>query len=40
LHCDFSRVFRCSFRLDTFGCDVHLEGIGLGVLRVAEVKDL
>ena len=40
LHCDLGRVFGGSFRLDAFGRDVHFEGVGLGVLGVAEVDDL
>jgi hypothetical protein len=30
----------CLFRFDAFRGDVHLEGINLAILRIAEIQDL
>lgn len=40
LHCDLCRVLKLVLGLDTLGGDIHLEGVSLGVLGVAEVDDL
>lgn len=33
-------IYHCPLRLDALGGNVHFQGIGLGVLRIAEVENL